>query len=137
MIEKYTILKINKYIPSFLLHIYSLLIVVTGWGIFYFTDFNQMVYFFKVYVGAAGSFTDFMTSTVIFDHFYLWIIAILFCMPLRQWTNTLTLKITKGENATYRNLVLVSRLTLTIVIVACATVLLVGATNNPFLYTRF
>ena len=137
MIEKYTILKINKYIPSFLLHIYSLLIVVTGWGIFYFTDFNQMVYFFKVYVGAAGSFTDFMTSTVIFDHFYLWIIAILFCMPLRQWANTLTLKITKGENATYRNLVLVSRLTLTIVIVACATVLLAGATNNPFLYTRF
>jgi hypothetical protein len=58
-------------------------------------------------------------------------------MPLRQWTNTLTLKITKGENTTYRNLVLVSRLTLTIVIVACATVLLVGATNNPFLYTRF
>ena len=137
MIEKYTVLKIKRFIPSFLLHIYSLLIVVTGWGIFYFTDFSRMAEFFQIYFGAKGTFNDFLSFNMLTEHFYLWIIALLFCLPLRNWVNTLTLKITGGETATYRNLVLLSRLAITVIVFSLSIVLLVGATNNPFLYTRF
>ena len=137
MIEKYTILKIKKYIPSFLLHIYSLFIVITGWGIFFFTDFSQMTGFFRIYFGLDGLFNDYLSLSVITDHLWLWIVALILCMPLRNWTNTITLKITRGDTSHYRNLVLLSRLAVTIVIIASSVVLLVGATNNPFLYTRF
>lgn len=137
MIEKYTVLRIKRFIPSFLLHIYSLLIVITGWGIFYFTDFGRMTDFFGIYFGTTGTFHDFLTFSILSDHFYLWLLALLFCLPLRQWTNTLTLKLTHGPSTTYHNLVLLSRLAVTVVVFALSIVLLVGATNNPFLYTRF
>ena len=137
MIEKYTVLRIKRFIPSLLLHIYSLLIVITGWGIFYFTDFGRMTDFFGIYFGATGTFHDFLTFSILSDHFYLWLLALLFCLPLRQWTNTLTLKLTHGPSTTYHNLVLLSRLAVTVVVFALSIVLLVGATNNPFLYTRF
>ena len=51
MIEKYTILKIQKYIPAVFLHIYSILLVIIGWGIFYFDDFSSMLTFFNALVG--------------------------------------------------------------------------------------
>ena len=42
MLEKYTLLKVIKRISKVLLHVYSLLLVIIGWGIFYFEDFGQM-----------------------------------------------------------------------------------------------
>ena len=41
-LEKYTLLKIKRFIPSVLLHCYSMLLVIIGWGIFYFDDFGKM-----------------------------------------------------------------------------------------------
>ena len=135
-IEKFTIMKLKRK-PRILPHIYALLLVCTGWGIFYFDDFSRMTQFFSIYFGQAGEFSDFITSSVFIDHFYLWILAVLFCMPIRKWVNQLTLKITGGENTSYLNIVTLSRIVLTVVVVALSVALLVGATNNAFLYTRF
>lgn len=137
MIEKYTILKIKRFIPSFLLHIYSLVIVITGWAIFYFTDFGQMTSFFKIYFGTESIFHDYMTLSTLADHLWLWVIALLFCLPLRKWVNAIALKFAADGSSLYSNLVLASRLVITVTILAASVVLLVGATNNPFLYTRF
>ena len=96
-----------------------------------------MTQFFSIYFGQTGIFSDFITTSVLVDHFYLWILAIVFCMPVRKWVNQLTLKITGGENTSYLNIVTFSRVVLTVVVVALSVALLVGATNNAFLYTRF
>ena len=43
MTEKYTLLRVIQYIPRPLLHVYSLLLIVVGWGIFYLRDTQHNV----------------------------------------------------------------------------------------------
>ena len=133
MLEKYTVLKAINRIPKLLLHVYSLLLVVIGWGIFYFEDFGQMRHFFKAFFGGSEAFSDFITINTIGSYGWLWIIAILFCMPVREWVNRWTSRWTESHPA----LLLVSRSILALFLLAVSVALLVGATNNAFLYTRF
>ena len=76
MIEKYTVLRVKDRIPSPLLHIYSIILVVTGWGIFYFDDFSGMRVFFNAFAGNAKVFSDFVSETALTDNFWLWVAAI-------------------------------------------------------------
>ena len=136
-VEKYTLLKIRDRIPSVLLHIYSLLLVVIGWGIFYFDDFNNMTRFFRVFTGAEGVWHDFITENAIYGHFYLWLMALLLCMPVRQYLGRLVARITHEGSRLHSVITVTSRLTLSLLILTLSVALLVGATNNAFLYTRF
>lgn len=133
MLEKYTLLKVIKRIPKVLLHVYSLVLVVIGWGIFYFEDFGQMRHFFKAFFGGSETFSDFITVNTIGSYGWLWIIAILFCLPVREWLNRWTARWTGSHPA----LLVVSRSILALFLLAVSVALLVGATNNAFLYTRF
>ncbi len=121
MLEKYTLLKALNKIPSVVLHLYSLLLVIIGWGIFYFDDFGKMTTFFDSFCGLAGTASDFAAESVLTDKFWLWIVAIVFCMPLRISTST--------------NFIV--RTAVSAVILVLSVALLVGATNNAFIYTRF
>ena len=136
MTEKYTLLRVKDHIPSPLLHLYSLLLVVTGWGIFYFDDFTQMGVFFNAYVGRAQSLHDFVTTSAITDNFWLWLTAIVFCMPVRKTVATLF-----DRHVANRRLkdtvVFATRTLLSVVLLVSSVALLVGATNNAFIYTRF
>ncbi|MGN1263699.1 MAG: MBOAT family O-acyltransferase [Prevotella sp.] len=136
MAEKYTILRIKKYIPRIFLHIYSLVLVVIGWGIFYFDDFSEMTTFFSVSFGNAAL-TDFVAVNALTDKFWLWITAILFCMPLRAWAYKATTMCFRQGGTMERSIVLVSRLAVSVAVLVLSVALLVGATNNAFLYTRF
>ena len=137
MLEKYTLLKVINKIPSVLLHIYSLLLVVTGWGIFYFDDFGKMISFFHAYFGQSTHPTDFTIQSALTDYFWLWLAAIVLSMPVRSAVASTLQKICKGDNNTYKNLIFTGRIILSIVILILSTALLVGATNNAFIYTRF
>ena len=121
MIEKYTLLRIINYVPRVFLHIYSMALVIIGWGIFYFDDFQSMLRFFRSFFGLDGRFTDFISQSALTDHFWLWIVALLFCMPIRRMLPDHVLV----------------RLTLSLVVLLLSVALLVGATNNAFIYTRF
>ncbi len=121
MLEKYTLLKALNKIPSAVLHLYSLLLVIIGWGIFYFDDFSKMTTFFASFAGLAGTASDFAAESVLTDKFWLWIVAIAFCLPLRISTST--------------NFIV--RTAVSAVIIVLSVALLVGATNNAFIYTRF
>lgn len=137
MTEKYTLLRVIHRIPAAVLHIYSLLLVVLGWGIFYFTDFGQMTSFFHILFGGAEHLHDFVTESALTSNFYLWIVALAFCLPLRQWAMQFATRIV-GEGSTMERLVVfVARLAVGLTILLLSTALLVGATNNAFLYTRF
>ncbi len=137
MLEKYTILRIIRYIPRIILHTYSLVLVVIGWGIFYFDNFSEMTCFFNVCFGNAASLTDFVAMNALTDKFWLWIAAILFCMPLRTWAYKATTLCFRQGGRAERSIVLVSRLAVSVAVLVLSVALLVGATNNAFLYTRF
>ena len=136
MIEKYTLLRVIDRIPRVLLHVYSMLLVVAGWGIFYFDDFNQMVTFFQAFFGQTAVLADFVDQSALLDNFWLWVVAVLFCMPVRQTTGDLVERLV-GSSTLRDTLFLTSRIVLSVAILVLSAALLVGATNNAFIYTRF
>jgi alginate O-acetyltransferase complex protein AlgI len=137
MAEKHTILRMKERIPSVALHIYSLLLVVIGWGLFYFDDFEKMQVFFKAFVGITDFTDTFMAENTLFDKFWLWIIAFVFCMPVRSWTVGLLEKLMPGDNGFKNSVFFLSRAVVALTIIVLSVALLVGATNNAFIYTRF
>lgn len=136
LIEKYTILKWE--IPAVVSHIYSIFIIIVGWAIFYFDDMGKMGQFFRGFFGLNGySGMSLEVESAIFGNFWIWIAAILLCFPIRsamrQKADSLLC-----ENTFYVGYGLtVSRTLISVLILGMAVVLLVGATNNAFLYTRF
>ena len=137
MLEKYTLLKVIGKIPTVLLHIYSLLLVVIGWGIFYFDDFSQMTTFFLRFFGQADTFHDFLTISAITDNFWMWVLALLFCMPVRSASARLLTRITHEGSALHQTITFTVRLSVSLLMLVLSVALLVGATNNAFIYTRF
>ena len=136
MMEKYTLLRVHERIPAFVLHIYSMLLVIAGWGIFYFDNFDQMVVFFNAFFGNVASVYDFVDESSLLDNFWLWVVALFFCLPVRttigEWTDRLL-----GDSKVKSVLVYSTRIVLSVAILILSTALLVGATNNAFIYTRF
>ena len=134
-LEKYTLLRVADRVPRVLLHLYSLLLVVVGWGIFYFEDFSRMGEFFSVFTGHGAPFHDFTVESAFFSNFWLWVTAVVFSMPVYDTITRLAGKWCPASCIGF--LTLTVRLLLSIALLALSVSLLVGATNNAFIYTRF
>lgn len=136
-LEKYTLLRITNAetrrrvidsVPRPLLHLYSLLLIVVGWGIFYFDDFSRMADFFAHLTASTGALTDFAAESALWNHFWLWIVGIVFCLPVYDWLSRRHFSPT---------LVTATRIVMSLALLVLSVALLVGATNNAFIYTRF
>jgi alginate O-acetyltransferase complex protein AlgI len=136
-LEKYTLLKIKRFIPSVLLHCYSMLLVIIGWGIFYFDDFGKMTRFFEIGFGQAATLHDFTVESALLDNFWLWVVGIIFCLPVYDTVARLSRRVFRRQTTLKKNLVLLPRLSVSAVLLLVSVALLVGATNNAFIYTRF
>ena len=136
-VEKFTIIPMHARIPRPLLHIYSLLIVVLGWGIFYFEDIKALGTFFSAIFGFTPHATDFTVESAIFDNFWLWITAIVFCMPVRSWAAALPQRLFPTHSAVSGTISTTARIVSAALLLIVSVSLLIGATNNAFLYTRF
>ena len=137
MIEKYTILRIKDRVPGVLMHIYSLLLVVVGWGIFYFDDFGNMTQFFSSFVGNTAYQSDVIEQGALLDNFWLWVAAIVFSLPIRSRIVGLADRLLPGDNVLKGILFVSARVVVSVAILTLSVALLVGATNNAFIYTRF
>lgn len=135
--EKFTLLRVKDWIPDVFLHVYSLLLIVIGWGIFYFDDFDKMGRFFNALAGNAKNLYDFAAESSCFDNFWLWAMGILFCLPVYDFVVKLYEKAMLSHTTTKKNIVLVTRTVVSVAILVLSAALLVGATNNAFIYTRF
>ena len=93
--------------------------------------------FFKALFGASSHPTDFTVEGALFDNFWLWITAILFCMPVRSYASSLPFRMLPRFEGTARNIILLSRIGVGAILLIVSVALLIGATNNAFLYTRF
>ena len=127
VIEKLWLLKPMQALPA-LGHVYSLLAVYVGWGIFYFDDFGTMQTFFKTFFHGMGDWSGFDVKQAITGNLWLWIAALTLCMPVRTYAENRI----KNPNIKYA-----IRTVLSLVILLLSVSLLVGATNNAFLYFRF
>ena len=137
MAEKYTLLRVKDRIPAVVLHVYSLAAGVVGWGISYFEDFGAMLRFFHAFAGGAVAGYDFVAVSALTDHFWLWVAAVVFSMPVRRGVSALTVRVLSGHAVALRGVELTARLTLSLALLVLSVALLVGATNNAFIYTRF
>jgi alginate O-acetyltransferase complex protein AlgI len=137
LIEKYTILRIADRIPRFVQHLYCLFLVVLGWGLFYYDDLGAMGKFLSSLFGHTESVADISVQSALLGNFWLWFVAIFFCMPVRQLFGERLVKLC-GENTSALVWTQFSlRLVISIIILVMSVALLVGATNNAFIYTRF
>lgn len=134
-LEKFTLLRWKK-APRILLHAYAIFVILIGWGLFYYDDLQSVGKFYSVAFG-GGAQADFAVASAIFDNFWLWITAILFCLPVRQYASALSARVLDNGSTAHHTLRLAARLTVAVGILILSVTLLIGATNNPFLYTRF
>ncbi|MBR5088837.1 MAG: MBOAT family protein [Ruminiclostridium sp.] len=126
-----------KKIPGVIMHIYAKLIIVVGFGIFYFNDasggLTALGTFFGNLVGANGNpMIDIGTQTSFMNNIFIICAALVFSTPLIPWLRTKLQTSNAGQNA-----IGVSTVVCNILILATSTLLLVNSTNNPFLYWQF
>lgn len=137
LIEKYVILRLVEKVPNVLLHLYTLAMVMFSWGLFYFDDFTSIGKFYTALFGQSDFVADIAEESALINNFWLWVVAVIFCMPTRRWVASLTERIFAKREKTLAFVNVSARTIASIVILILSVALLVGATNNAFIYTRF
>ncbi len=125
--------------PLAVKHIYSKLVIVIGFGIFCFSDMTQLGNFFSNISGMSmifrgGSFADQLTASAFVGNIFLLIIAIVVSMPVLQKLKYFFFE--WGNNVVYTTGKVLGAVGCAYLLLMCS-ILLVDATNNPFLYFRF
>lgn len=130
--EKLFLLKAIKKIPKVFAHIYALILIVIGWGIFAFEDFGKLTQNFKNMFGLSGiSFINHQTVAWLAAYAVTFIILIVTSTPLIKKLGSL---VQKALPAAY-SCVLQPIMVLGILVLS--TAYLAGNSFNPFLYFRF
>lgn len=125
--EKVIGLKILKKLPAVFRHIYALLLILIGWVIFNFTDFDMMINYFKL-MFCNPVIIDDIALYFIRDNIILIIISIIACLPVRlSRLNPLVM------NKKFEYLMPLIILGTLIICVA----FICESSYNPFLYFRF
>lgn len=120
-------------IPIVLRHLYNKLVIIVGFGIFYFEDTKKLGIFLKTLFGFGGNgFSNAIVTTSFQNNVFLILLALICCFPL--------LKIPKAmmQKSPAMHITLSFAGTLCCVaLLIISSILLVDATNKPFLYLRF
>ncbi len=135
VLEKKVYGKYLEKLPSFLQHIYSILLVIFGWVFFYYEDMSKVGGLFRAMFGVNG-FAQAGDGTVILNRVILLIAAIIASTPLVSGlVKTILSKISRLKNGkeTVQVITIIFQLITLFICVAA----LVGSTYNPFLYFRF
>lgn len=125
--------------PIWWKHIYNKLVIIIGFGIFYFEDFGQLGRFFLNITGISmiafkSGFSDALTRTSLVNNLFLIAIAVAACFPILPKVKDYFLK--SRDDRMYQIGKIASTAACALLLVICA-IMLVDNTNNPFLYWRF
>ena len=131
IIEKYLMSPVLDRLPDVVRHIYSIVLVVIGWVLFFSSSFGQAADYIRVMFGAgAHGFADRESMYLLTSNLILWLILIFGSTPLVHFRYEHMLR-TKKWNTTIINSVVYAAL-----FIVCIAYL-VTETYNPFLYFRF
>lgn len=138
LIEKYTIIKVQKKIPKVILHIYSLFVIIFGWALFYFTDFGRLGEFIGILFGngSAGAW-DLVAQNQLTGNLWLLIAAAICCLPLGSLIRMYYDRAAEKPGAGAEVLLTAGKTVSAAALLIVSTLLLIGSTTNPFLYLRF
>lgn len=130
-LEKFILKKFLAKIPSPIRWLYSMSVVLVGWMVFYFDDFQTLITAFSVAFGHTGNaFTDPVSETLVINNIPFILIAAIASTPVLNIVRRL---VEKSSPLTESILIIVYNIVMLILCVAS----LVGSTYNPFLYFRF
>lgn len=131
IIEKYFLSPVLDRLPDVVRHIYSIVLVVIGWVLFFSSSFGQAADYIRVMFGAgAHGFADRESMYLLTSNLILWLILIFGSTPLVHFRYEHMLR-SKKWNTTIINSVVYAAL-----FIVCIAYL-VTETYNPFLYFRF
>lgn len=130
IIEKKFIFKFIDKVPSFIRLIYSNLIVLGGWMLFYFTDMGKLKEFLLVAFGQNPNGLNIIPKYQFMTHIWLIIIMAICVTPLIR---IIARKLRHRFSKVYAVLLPVA----VMAVLAVCFVLLVKQSYNPFLYFRF
>lgn len=131
IIEKYLLSPVLDRLPDVVRHIYSIVLVVIGWVLFFSSSFGQAADYIRVMFGAgAHGFADRESMYLLTSNLILWLILIFGSTPLVHFRYEHMLRTKKWNTTIIDSVVYVA---LFIVCIAY----LVTETYNPFLYFRF
>ena len=133
LIEQLIGKKRMKKIPIVIRHIYNKIVIIIGFGIFYFEDLGRLGDFFKNLFGLNGNaLFDNVVQLSVQNNLFLLLAALICCFPLYEGLQKLK---TRYAAAVYAVDMFQTVCNAALLIVS--SILLVDATNNPFLYFRF
>lgn len=114
-------------------HFYTLLFIVIGWALFYYTDIHKLLEYLKIlFCINKVEFFDIEFQSVFMENLNWFILAIFLCMPVYAYFQKGLIKYIKNEK-------FISSLNISInlILFIISVILLVGSTYNPFIYFRF
>lgn len=122
-----------KKLPRVFRHAYLLIVVLLGFGIFYFTDLSQLAAYFGVLFGVGAGTGDFTFGITLQANSYFLVISVLLCTPIMPWIRKKLVQWDSRLDIPLEAL----RLPINVGTVLLCTAFLVGQSYNPFMYFRF
>jgi alginate O-acetyltransferase complex protein AlgI len=136
LLERLFLFKFLEKLPRLLSHLYLLFVVVLGWALFYFEDFNRLISFFQlIFGGLDRPGWDFKLSLLLQEHAFWLFLTLLLCLPIfpklhQFWED-------EGFAENVPNLTWMLTWALQFLLLGLSIALLVGNSYNPFIYYRF
>ncbi|MDE5583557.1 MAG: MBOAT family protein [Ruminococcus sp.] len=122
-----------KKIPILIRQIYNKIVIIVGFGIFYFEDLGQLGTFFKTIFGFGGNgFIGLQDKITFMNNIFLLAVSVVCCFPIIE-----TVKKRTDRTVFTRHMASLVTTGISAVLLLLTSVMLVDATTNPFLYFRF
>ncbi|MBR3149755.1 MAG: MBOAT family protein [Eubacterium sp.] len=128
VIEKFVLKKWLDKAPSFVCHIYTVVLFVIGWAIFAYPDMADGGYYISVLLGKAP-FADAGTLYYLANYAAVLVLGIIFSTDYPKKLYRAAFKSDKAKTAV--------QIVFTVVVMALSVAFLVSDSYNPFLYFRF
>lgn len=128
ILEKFVFKKFLDKLPAVLQHVYTLFIVMLGWGLFYFTDITQLGAFFADLFNFGNGLCSAQALNLIMSYLPLLIVAGIASTPLA------TKLYMRFQDTRY---IWIGETLFCAVVLLISTASLVDQSYNPFLYFRF
>lgn len=136
MFERAFILPNQKKIPKFLGHILTMIAVLFGWSLFYFTDWSRLMTFLgRIFAPGLAGFLDIEGKILWRQHMVFILAALIFATPLLPWLKKrLRRPLHQLDNSLAGGIIQTVGVLLLLLV---STASLVASSYNPFLYFRF
>ncbi len=135
VIEKLGLLKALNKIPAIFSHAYLLIVILFGWILFRFSNFDFIPVVLKGMFGLNGNpFTDFETEKLFTGNAVFLIVAFIAVTPL---VRNLAKRIKPGNNKALKLIYHTAETIIPLAFLLLSTLALVGDSYNPFLYFQF